>query len=325
MSAPTTQSVPEGFANLRLAHKSEIAEDIWLFEFEHPEGEPLPSFEPGAHLTVVTPSGARRNYSLCNDPVRTHCYQVAIKAERSGRGTSVSMVERTVIGDLIAVGGPDNSFPLVGSDDYLFIAGGIGITPIMSMMRRILRNGESTFRLVYLTRSPELTAFRDELESGEFADRVEIHHDGGDPQKAYDFWPLFERPKRRHVYCCGPRPLMEEIRAVSGHWSSELIHFEDFASDVRAVRDDDRAFVVRHADTGDIVEVPAGSTILEALRARGYELPSSCESGTCGTCRSELVEGDAEHRDMVLEEHQREAYIMICVSRARSDELVLRW
>lgn len=325
MSVPTAQPLPEGFVNLRLTQKSEIAEDIWLFGLEHPEGGALPPFEAGAHLTVVTPSGARRNYSLCNDPRAARCYQLAIKAERQGRGASVSMVERAAVGDLIAVGGPDNSFPLVESDDYLFIAGGIGITPIMSMMRRLLRDGKSAFRLVYLTRSPEVTAFRDELRSGEFADRVEIHHDGGDPRRAYDFWPLFERPQRRHVYCCGPRPLMEEIRAVSGHWSSELIHFEDFASDVRAIRDDDRAFTVRHADTGDIVEVSAGSTILEALRARGYELPSSCESGTCGTCRSELVEGDAEHRDLVLEEHQRGAYIMICVSRARSDELVLRW
>lgn len=310
---------------LRLCRKHELAEDIWQFELERPDGAGLPGFEPGAHITLVTPSGARRNYSLCGDPDDGGVYQLGIKAERNGRGASMSMVEQTRVGDTLMVAGPDNSFPLVEADEYLFIAGGIGITPVMSMMRYLRRCQTVPFRLIYLTRCREQTAFLDELESEDFTGHVEIHHDNGDPELLYDFWPLFEQPRKCHVYCCGPRPLMEEIRGVSGHWSSELIHFEDFASDVQSLRQDDRAFRVRHADSGEVVAVPADATILETLRAAGHRLPSSCESGTCGTCRTELVEGEVDHRDMVLEDHQRDDFIMICVSRALSDELVLRW
>lgn len=325
MPAMGTAKVADGFVSARLQRKTALADDIWLFELVRADGGPLPSFEPGAHITVITPSGARRNYSLCNDPADVSAYQLGIKAERDGRGASLSMIEETRIGDELAIAGPDNTFPLVDADDYLFIAGGIGITPVISMVRHLNRREAQNFHLYYLTRSPEATAFRGELQAPGLAEHVTIHHDDGDPDNMFDFWPLFETPGRSHVYCCGPRPLMEEIRGVSGHWSPGLIHFEDFASDVRAVRRDDRAFTVRHAETGEAVEVPADATILETLRAHGHDMPSSCESGTCGTCRTELVAGEADHRDMVLEDHQRGRCIMICVSRARSDELVLKW
>lgn len=320
-----TENAPEGFELLRLNRKETVADDILLFELVRPGGELLPPFEPGAHITVITPSGARRNYSLCNDPADTAAYQLAIKAERRGRGASLSMIEGTEIGDELAVAGPDNSFPLVDADHYLFIAGGIGITPIISMVRHLRRRDAHNFHLYYLTRSPEHTAFRTELQTPGLAAHVTIHHDNGDPAAMFDFWPLFEKPGKSHVYCCGPRPLLEEIRGVSGHWPPQLIHFEDFASDVQAVRGDDKTFIVRHAATGETIEVPADATILETLRAHGHELPSSCESGTCGTCRTELVAGEVDHRDMVLEDQQRERYIMICVSRARGGELVLKW
>lgn len=321
----TTPAEADQFLSLRIASKQELARDIWQFELVHPDGEPLPSFQPGAHVTVITPSGARRNYSLCNDPGDASRYLLGIKAEREGRGASLSMVEQAVEGQSLAVAGPENSFPLVEADEYLFIAGGIGITPILSMLRTLRSRGHQGFRLVYLTRDAGHTAFLDELGAAEFDGRVTVHHDHGDPEQMFDFWPLFEKPGKAHVYCCGPRPLMEEIRAVSGHWSQERIHFEDFASDVRALREDDSAFTVRHADTGERVAVAADSTILESLRQAGHELPSSCESGTCGTCRMTLVSGEVDHRDMVLEDHQRGEYIMVCVSRARGDELVLRW
>lgn len=321
----TTPANAGDFMSLRLERKVPLAEDIWLFEFVRPDGGALPAFEAGAHVTLVTPSGARRNYSLCNDPAESDRYQLGIKAERDGRGASLSLVEQTEVGDVLPVADPENTFDLVDADEYIFIAGGIGITPIMCMIRSLLARGHERFHLYYLTRSPELTAFREELADGALADRVTIHHDGGDPDNVYDFWPVFEKPGKAHVYCCGPRPLMEEIRGVSGHWPQARIHFEDFASDVQAVREDDRAFTVRHADTGETVDVPADATILDTLRRAGHDLPSSCESGTCGTCRTELVEGEADHRDMVLEAHQRDTHIMICVSRARGDEIVLRW
>lgn len=323
--AMNSDNATNGFVSLRIQRKAPLADDIWLFELVRPDGGALPPFEAGAHLTVITPSGARRNYSLCNDPADTDAYQLGIKLERDGRGASISMIEQTEAGDELPIAGPDNTFPLVDADDYLFIAGGIGITPIISMVRHLKRRGADNFHLYYLTRSPVVTAFREELQAPELASKVTIHHDGGDPDAMFDFWPLFEKPGKCHVYCCGPRPLMEEIRGVSGHWSQQLIHFEDFASDVRALREGDKAFTVRHADTGETIEVPPGATILETLRAHGHDVSSSCESGTCGTCRTQLVAGEADHRDMVLEDHERDSYIMICVSRARGRELVLRW
>jgi phthalate 4,5-dioxygenase reductase subunit len=310
---------------LLVREKRQLTPDVWRFELVDPAGGALPPFAAGAHLTVETPAGARRTYSLSNDPAETHRYVLGVKHERGGRGGSASLIERVREGDLLPVSAPINRFPLVAAPEYLFIAGGIGITPILSMLRQVARDGSAGFRLIYCTRSPALTAFRDELAAPELAGKVTLHHDGGDPEKAFDFWPLVETPGKAHVYCCGPRPLMEEVRAMTGHWPESAIHFEDFAGEIQALKPDDRPFTVRNAKTGQIVEVPADATILEALRAAGSSVPSSCESGTCGSCKTRLVDGDVEHRDLVLTDEERQRHILICVSRARAGELVLEW
>lgn len=310
---------------LRIAGKSALADDIVLFELVAADGGELAPFEAGAHVTVETRSGKRRQYSLCGDPGERHRYLLAVKAERAGRGGSLSLIEETEQGGEIMVSTPDNSFPLVEAPGYIFVAGGIGITPIMSMVRHLEARGQANYRLIYCTRDPAVTAFLNELSSPPFAGRVIVHHDGGDPDRAFDFWEIFEKTGKAHVYCCGPTPLMEEVRGVTGHWPQSAIHFEDFASDVEALRPDDKGFTLRHADTGEIVEIPADQTILDTLRAVGHRLASSCESGTCGTCKTVLVSGAADHRDMVLTTEEKEGHVMICVSRALSDELVLKW
>lgn len=315
----------EAFHSLRINKKWRIAEDIWGFELLDQDGSALPAFDAGAHVTVVTPGGSRRNYSLSNDPAENHHYVLAVKDEPQGRGGSQSLVSNAQEGDFLMVSEPSNNFPLVQAGEYLFIAGGIGITPIVSMMRQLKRQGEKNFQLIYCTRNPETTAFLDELSGPEFAGHVTLHHDDGDPAKVYDFWPIFETPKGMHIYSCGPGPMLAEIRDMSGHWPSEAIHMEDFAADIPVHKKDDKAFSVRHADSGECIEIAADATILEALRKQGHRLPSSCESGTCGTCKSELVAGEADHRDMVLTDEEKNHFIMICVSRALSDELVLRW
>lgn len=321
----TAEPDNQQFESLRLRRKQEIADDIWLFELESQQSRRFDPYAPGAHITVVTPSGARRQYSLCGSGQQTDHYAVAIKAEQHGRGASLSMVKQTDVGDLIAVSTPQNTFPLDPAEEYLFIAGGIGITPIMSMLRHLKQIGHNKFQLIYCTRDAGSTPFADELQQPFFAASTIIHHDGGEIERVYDLWPLFENPGNQLVYCCGPRPMMDEVRDMSGHWRSGAIRFEDFASDVQAVKPDDSAFRVRHADTGQSFSIPGNATILETLRAAGADLRSSCESGTCGSCRVELVDGTADHRDMVLQPHERDSYIMICVSRSQSDELVLRW
>jgi phthalate 4,5-dioxygenase reductase subunit len=311
------------FADLRVTRKTALAHDIWGFELRHPQGAALPSFTAGSHLTVQVPGGARRNYSLCSDPADTDVYQIAVKRDAHGRGGSIQMADHVHAGDLLAVSEPRNNFALhPRAASHLFIAGGIGITPILSMVRHLLATGSAPFRLIYCTRDAAGTAFADVLSAPELGGCVQIHHDHGDPAQAFDFWPVFETPGKGHVYCCGPRGLMDAVADMSGHWPTGSIHFESFGVDAAAFAAN-TAFSVRLHRAGQTVPVSATQSILEALRACGHRVPSSCESGTCGSCRTGLLQGDAEHRDMVLNEDERASQIMVCVSRARSAELVL--
>jgi phthalate 4,5-dioxygenase reductase subunit len=299
-----------------------IADGISLFELRRPDGSDLPEFTPGAHLSIRVPNGLVRKYSLCNDPAERDRYCVAVKREPGSRGGSLSMIEEVKVGDELLVAPPRNDFALARSPaGYTFIAGGIGITPIMAMIRHLAGTGSTPFKLYYCTRNPQTTAFRGELTAPPFKGKVVIHHDDGDPARSLDLWPILERPKG-HVYCCGPRALMQAVRDMTGHWSPSAVHFELFTEPVRNAPDD-RAFRVRLARSGDVIDVGVGTTILEALRAHGLDVPSSCESGTCGTCRTRLLAGEADHRDLVLAEHEHADTIMVCVSRARSAELTI--
>ncbi len=294
-----------------------------LFEMRHPEAAGLPGFTAGAHVTVRSPNGSLRKYSLCNDPAERDRYVIAVKRDPAGRGGSVDLVDNTRAGDTLEVSPPHNSFDLAEkASSFILIAGGIGITPLVAMARQL--NGEGRrYRLYYLTRSPELTAFREELAGDEFRGKVLIHHDGGHAARAFDLWPILERPSPAHVYCCGPRPLLEAVRDMTGHWSPAAIHFESFVDAGAARRPDDKPFTVVLAKSGDRIEVAPGLSILDAMRAHGHEAPSSCESGTCGTCRTRLVAGEADHRDLVLMDDEKAGQIMICVSRAVSPEIVI--
>lgn len=311
------------FVNLQVVRKEALTSDIDLFELRSPDGQDLPAFTAGAHLTVQVPNGARRNYSLCSHPADTSLYQIAVKRDRGGRGGSISMADDVHLGDLLPVSAPRNNFELhPRATRFLFVAGGIGITPILSMMRHLKSQGNTAFELIYCTRDADSTAFLQELNSADFADHVQIHHDHGDITQALDFWPVFETPSHAHVYCCGPRGLMEAVADMSGHWPSGAVHFESFGVDA-STHATNTAFNVRLQKSGATLAVSAEQSILQALRAAGHAVPSSCESGTCGSCRTGLLAGDAEHRDMVLSENEKSSHIMVCVSRATSAELVL--
>jgi len=307
---------------LRIAASADAAAGIRQFELRAPNGGELPQFTAGSHLSLRVPNGMIRKYSLCNNPAERDRYVIAVLRESKGRGGSVSFVDQAKDGDEILIATPRNDFPLVVSPaGYTFIAGGIGITPIMSMIRHLKSSGGPKFKLYYCTRSKDVTAFREELSGPEFRGQVTIHHDGGNLEKALDLWPALENPKG-HVYCCGPRGLMDSVRDMAGHWNSSAVHFEAF-SEAEAHKPADTAFQVDLKQTGAVVKVPADKTILESIRAAGYEAPSSCESGTCGTCKTRLLEGEADHRDLVLLDHERADNIMICVSRAKTPRLVI--
>ncbi len=301
---------------LRVTAKRQVARDIHLFELRDPQGADLPAFTAGAHLPIRVPSGAMRHYSLCGDPADASVYQLAVKREALGRGGSMSLVDGVNEGDTVMAGGPENLFALSDkARSFILVGGGIGITPMMAMVRQLQAEGGRPFKLYYLTRDPESTVFLDELNAPELAGRVVIHHDHGDPAQSLDLWKVFEKvASGTHVYCCGPRALMDSVRDMTGHWPDSAIHFESFGADTRP-HADDQPFTVELRRSDKRIDVGARQTILDALRAHHVQVPSSCESGTCGSCKVGLLEGQADHRDLVLLPEERDSQVMVCVSR----------
>lgn len=291
-----------------------------------PDAEPArytAALEPGSHLNVLTPAGATRSYSIVR-ATSDGSVTIAVKLERTGRGGSQSLIEATAVGDQIMISPAHNSFALKPAADYVFIAGGIGITGISALFRAALARHGATATLIYLSRSPEQAAYFTELTTGEHHNNVVSYHrrrSGGEP---FDFWPLLEFPRdgERRVYCCGPEPLNERIRALTMHWRPSTVHFESFAG-VHSLGALSEPFTVEWQPTGETVDVAADETMLAALNRSGIPTDSSCESGTCGTCTLTLVSGEAEHRDAVLAQTDHNHLVMPCVSRASSTRLVV--
>ncbi len=310
---------------VKVTRTTSAARDIWVFDLR-PESGQLPAFEAGAHIPVATPSGVMRQYSLCNSPHDENLYRIAVKREAAGRGGSASMADSLREGDRLLIGTPVNQFGLdPKAKSFLLIAGGIGVTPLLSMAHALLADGSRRFRLVYLTRDRESTAFVEELAAPELKPLVTLHHDQGDPDRSFDLWPLLEKPGSlggQHVYCCGPAGLMDSVRDMTGHWPANAVHFESFGADT-APRANDRPFTVNCLGSGISFEVPVGRSIMATAREHGITVPSSCESGTCGSCKTSLIAGEADHRDLVLMPEERTNRIIVCVSRAKSAFLEL--
>ncbi|MBL4756324.1 MAG: oxidoreductase [Rhizobiales bacterium] len=305
---------------MKVARKRELTPEICEFALEANDGAKLTPFAPGANITVETPSGAMRCFSLVNDGYSPNQYVIAVKNEPTSRGGSSSMHKDLEEGSVLNVAAPENSFTLGDASSYLLIAGGIGITPIYAMAQSLTKDGKP-FKIIYCSRSAGDAAYLDELKAA-FGSNLIAHHDNGDPDNMYDFWDHFAEIKNIHVYCCGPKPLMKEIKAISGHWPEGRVNFEDFKP-VEISRPDDAAFEVRLQKSAMTITVPKNQTILEAVRAAGVPTTSSCEGGACGACKSSLIEGDVDHRDVVLMEEEKSTNIMICVSRAKSGGLVI--
>jgi ferredoxin-NADP reductase len=256
-----------------------------------------------------------RQYSLCGDPADRKCWQVAVLREPDGRGGSACVHDKLTPGDHLDTTHPRNHFPLVDADSYLFIAGGIGITPILPM----LAEARAPWRLTYGGRTRESMAFGDEL--ARYGERVSVW-----PQDEYGLLNLdtllgAPRPAAA-VYCCGPEPL---LRAVEQRCAPDVLHVERF-SPVADDRPADAPFQVELASSGRVIDVPAGISILTAVRDAGLEVLSSCEEGTCGTCETGVLDGIPDHRDSVLTAAERATatdIMMICVSRAKTPRLVL--
>ena len=290
---------------LRVAARETVAEGVVQLRLA---GRDLPRWEPGAHIDLVLPSGLVRQYSLCGDPADTSSYTVATRLVQDGRGGSSEVHEQVRVGAELEVRGPRNRFPLVGAPAYVFVAGGIGITPVLPMLRA-LPDG-ANWRLLYAGRTRESMPFLVEIENLG-ADRVTVV--AGLPDLDGE---LADVPEGAVIYCCGPEGLMA---AVAERFPD--VRLERFAP--QAPLSGNASFEVELRRSGRTLTVPADSTVLAAVRA---ELPNtlySCEQGFCGTCQQRVLEGEVEHRDELLTDAERADSMLICVSRARSERLVL--
>jgi phthalate 4,5-dioxygenase reductase component len=313
----------DGLFEVKVVAKTRISKDVFRFDITSIDGLALPSFVAGAHIAVKTPSGMMRHYSLCSSPLDAN-WRVAIKREGGGRGGSLSLVDGVSAGQSLLVGLPINNFSVPKhAPSVIFIAGGIGVTPLVSMVHELLsKPAPIAIKFVFLTRDAQTSPFVDELRALLPSANFLLHHDDGKPDRQFDLWPLLEKVSKTHIFCCGPAPLMASVKDMTGHWPSSQIHFESFGVDTRAQAADE-AFIVRVNSTGAEYLIEPGETILSVLQNNGLKVASSCESGTCGTCKVSLVDGTADHRDLVLTDDEKANFLMICVSRATSKTLVI--
>ena len=298
---------------------------IKSFELVDPEGLDLPQFTAGSHVDVTLPDGQVRQYSLCNAPAGRQRYVLGVLREPSGRGGSRQMHEQVQQGDLLQVSIPRNHFPLgEAAARHVLIAGGIGITPLLSMVAR-LRLINADFVLHYCTRDEDNTAFRTLLSEPGLGAQVRFHHDGGVPGRGLEIAALLAPVETgAHVYCCGPPGLMAAVKDASTHWPPEQIHFEHFAAPVDAAPTGALvSFEVEIASSGAVYLVPPDRSILSVLQSEGIVIDSSCEAGVCGTCMTRYLSGTPDHRDFVLSDAEQCDHVMVCVARAKSARLVL--
>jgi ferredoxin-NADP reductase len=306
---------------LRIRSITYLAEAINGYELVDPKGRDLPRFTAGSHLAVRLGDAVLRDYSLCNDPAERRRYCIAVLREPEGEG-SRRLHETGRVGDPVEVSLPRNNFPLAeDAARHLFLAGGIGITPIMAMIAELRRRG-ADFLLHYCTRSPEATAFRDELDLLVAQGRVRFHHDGGEPARGLDIAAALREPQLgTHLYYCGPRGMMAAAAAASAHWPSGTVHCEYFtgpAARPPQPLEEDRPFRVRLAKSGGEYDIPPGETISDVLRRHQVAVRTSCELGYCGTCLTRYSGGEPDHRDQILSDNDREHYLLICCSRAKT-------
>jgi ferredoxin-NADP reductase len=287
-----------------------------------PDGGTLPDFESGAHIDVMTSNGMRRSYSLAGDQTDTSQYLLGVLREPESRGGSTWIHDNVKAGDSLQITKPLNNFPLdMSAAKHILIAGGIGITPILSMARALSAAG-ADYDLHYCTRSPEETAFRDDVEAAA-GTRLTYHHDGGDPPQGIRLDEVLggEQPAGTHVYVCGPRGLIDAVRETAADWPEGCVHFELFAA-APAQDWQNEPFDIYLSRRRMDVTVTADQTILEAIRATGEFVESSCEQGLCSTCQVRVISGEVEHRDQILtdEEMAKGDTMMMCVSRGKPGE-----
>ncbi|WJF91917.1 PDR/VanB family oxidoreductase [Paraburkholderia bonniea] len=309
---------------VRLHAISYEAPTINTYELRTLDGAALPSFSAGAHIDVHLPNGMTRSYSLCNAPHETHRYLLGVNRDPASRGGSQCVHEDLQVGTTLEISAPRNHFPLVEDAPHtVLVAGGIGITPMLSMLQRLEALGRS-WELHYCSRTRAVTGFIAAL--AQYGARVQWHHDAEADGVRLDLAALLQsHDTSTHFYCCGPSGMLSGFEAAAAQCAGapERFHVEYFAAKEASAAEG--GFTVQLARSGRLIPVRQGKTILDALVDAGVEVSYSCSQGVCGTCETRVLEGVPDHRDMVLTkgEQQTNRSMMICCSGSKSACLVL--
>jgi tetrachlorobenzoquinone reductase len=306
---------------VRLTAIRYAARDTNLFDFQRPDGGPLPAYEPGAHADLHLPSGHTRSYSLTVDQPAPSTYTFGIKRDTASRGGSRFIHDDLHVGHMLRIGVPRNNFTLLEDAPHtILFAGGIGITPIWCMVQR-LENLQCPWTLHYSCRSRADAAFLEPLE------RMSGAHFHFDEEHGGGFLDIASivgaAPKDAHLYCCGPTPMLKAFEAATVGWPQTQVHVEYFTPRQPPARKG--GFTVELARSGQEFFVPEGQSILEILLDEGIDVDYSCELGICGACEQRVISGTPEHRDSILteEEQAENKRVMICCAGCRSERLVL--
>lgn len=309
---------------LRVTRMEWEAEGVLSLTLRRPDGGKLPAWRPGAHLDLHLPGVITRQYSLCGDPRDRYSWRIGVLREPASRGGSEAVHETVRPGDLVDVVGPRNNFRFEHSPAYLFIAGGIGITPLLPMIREAERAG-ARWALLYGGRSADSMAFVDELLEHE--EKVSLR-----PQDAFgllDLASVLEKPAEDvQIYCCGPEPLVAAVEDACSTWPSGALHVERFAPkprDTEADASHEKAFELVLERSGVTLTVEPGQSVLQAMEAAGIDRLNSCREGICGTCETAVLDGVPDHRDSLLDEDEKALNdtMMVCVGRSLSPRLVI--
>lgn len=320
MSATMVSTEPNAVFEVDVTAVKTEADGVVSLELRSLSG-PLPSWSPGAHIDVILPNGLVRQYSLCGDPRNSDVWRIGVLREPSSRGGSRCIHDEIQPGDRLRVAVPRNNFGLVEAGRYLFIAGGIGITPILPMIRQVADEGRP-WTLLYGGRTRGSMAFLDEISAYRGG---EIHVVPQDEFGLLDLPRFLGAPRTdTAVYCCGPGPLIDAVEANCRSWPAGALHRERFAPSAKS-KLEKGAFEVELARSGQRLMVPAHTSLLTVLENAGHKITNSCRAGICGTCLVRVLSGVPQHNDDVLSDADREsgAVMLVCVSRSESDLLVL--
>jgi ferredoxin-NADP reductase len=321
MTAMPTQTIVREFeAELVVTESVVVARDVVALTLAAGDGSPLPPWTPGAHVDVVLDEDMVRQYSLCGSPGDRGTWRLGVLRTPDSRGGSKAVHADLHDGAVVRVRGPRNHFPLVASPRYLFIAGGIGITPMLPMIAEAEAAG-ADWRLVYGGRKRASMAFVDDLTA--YGDKVTLVPE--DERGMLDLDALLGVPQEGTlVYACGPTGLLDAVEKRCATWPPGSLHLERFSAKAAAPTGNTEFELVLQR-SGLTLPVPADQSVFEVCKQAGVSVVGSCLEGVCGTCETEVVDGDVDHRDSVLNEEEREAneYMMICVSRCRSARLTL--